>query len=230
MFPRIICLLLGYLFGNFQTAFFYGKLHGIDIREHGSGNAGTTNTLRVLGTKAGLIVFFGDALKSIIAILIVRFTVARNYPDIEPLLVLWTGFGCVLGHNFPFFMKFKGGKGIATSAGLLIASHFAFIPVGFIAFFGNLIITHYVSVGSLLLYTCFFIQTIIMGQMGVFNVSQVTLNEMYILTFILTCLAFFMHRQNIVRLINHNERKTYLFKKNKMDAETNADASKKKEN
>ena len=64
---RIICIIIGYVFGMFQTAFFYGKMHGIDIREHGSGNAGTTNTLRVLGTKAGLIVFAGDVLKCMIA-------------------------------------------------------------------------------------------------------------------------------------------------------------------
>ena len=64
---RILCLVVGYLFGLFQTAYFYGKLHGIDIREHGSGNAGTTNTLRVLGTKAGVIVLVGDILKCMIA-------------------------------------------------------------------------------------------------------------------------------------------------------------------
>lgn len=229
MLPRLICIVLGYAFGLIQTAFIYGKLHGIDIREHGSGNAGTTNTLRVLGTKAGLIVFLGDALKSIVAIFLMRLILAPSYPEIEPLLVLWTGLGCVLGHNFPFYMHFKGGKGIATSAGLIISSHWAFIPVGILSFFGNLVITHYVSLGSLLLYTCFFAQTIIMGQMGVFNVAQPVLNEMYAITFILAVLAFYMHRQNIVRLINHNERKTYLFKKNKMDAETNADASKNKE-
>ena len=65
---RIICIIIGYVFGMFQTAFFYGKMYGIDIREHGSGNAGTTNTLRVLGTKAGLIVFAGDVLKCMIAV------------------------------------------------------------------------------------------------------------------------------------------------------------------
>ena len=69
---RIICLLIGYVFGLFQTAYFYGKAHGIDIRQHGSGNAGTTNTLRVLGTKAGLIVFAGDCLKCMAAVWLVR--------------------------------------------------------------------------------------------------------------------------------------------------------------
>ena len=69
---RIVCLLIGYCFGIFQTAFIYGKLHGIDIREKGSGNSGTTNALRVLGKKAGIIVFFGDALKAVFAMVLVH--------------------------------------------------------------------------------------------------------------------------------------------------------------
>ena len=67
---RIFCLLIGYVFGLFQTAYIYGRLHGIDIRNYGSGNAGTTNTLRVFGTKAGLLVLFGDIMKCILAVLI----------------------------------------------------------------------------------------------------------------------------------------------------------------
>ena len=76
---RLLCLALGYLFGTFQTAYFYGKLHGIDIRTMGSGNAGTTNTLRVLGTKAGLIVLAGDVLKTILAITLTRIFIVPNF-------------------------------------------------------------------------------------------------------------------------------------------------------
>ena len=76
---RVLCIVIGYLFGMIQTSFILGKIKGIDIREHGSGNAGTTNTLRVLGRKAGLIVFVGDLLKTIIALTLVRFLVAPNY-------------------------------------------------------------------------------------------------------------------------------------------------------
>lgn len=221
---RLISLAVGYLFGTFQTAFFYGKLHGIDIREHGSGNAGTTNTLRVLGTKAGIIVFAGDMLKSIIAIYLIRLFLVPKFPEIEPLLVLYTGAGCVLGHNFPFYMNFRGGKGIATTGGMMIAAHWAYIPVGLLLFFGNFFTTHLVSLGSLLMYLGFLIQTIIMGQMGVFNVASSVLKEMYILVGLLTLMAFWKHKGNIKRLCQGNERKTYLFKKNKMDAETNASA------
>ena len=222
---RLLCLVLGYVFGVFQTAFFYGKLHGIDIREHGSGNAGTTNTLRVLGTKAGLIVFLGDMLKSIIAICLVRFLIVPKYPELGPLLVLYTGAGCILGHNFPFYMSFKGGKGIATTGGMMIASHWAYIPVGLILFFGNFFLNHYVSLGSLLLYTGFMIQTVVMGQMGVFGVEQAVLNEMYVVAAFLTLMAFWKHRSNIIRLIRGNERKTYLSKKGKEKAAA-AEASK----
>ena len=97
---RIICLAIGYAFGLFQTAYFYGKAHGIDIRSHGSGNAGTTNTLRVLGTKAGLIVFAGDVIKCILAVVAVRLLFGRNYGEIIYLLMLYAGAGAILGHNF----------------------------------------------------------------------------------------------------------------------------------
>ena len=88
---RVICLGIGYLFGLFQSGFFYGKAHGIDIREHGSGNSGTTNTLRVLGTKAGLIVFAGDCIKTILAILVVRLIFSESCKDWMPLLSLYEG-------------------------------------------------------------------------------------------------------------------------------------------
>ncbi len=225
MMARLVCLIVGYIFGAFQTAFFYGKLHGIDIREHGSGNSGTTNTLRVLGTKAGLIVFAGDMLKSIIAIVIMRVVFKDSQGDILPLLTLYTGAGCVLGHNFPFYMRFKGGKGIATTGGMMIAAHWMYVPVGLLLFFGNLAVTHMVSLGSLLLYLGFFAQTIIMGELGLFGeLTREVLVEMYVVAFLLTVLAYYMHRSNIMRLITKTERKTYLFKKNKMDADTNASA------
>lgn len=213
---RIICLLLGYLFGLFQTAFFYGKLHGIDIRKHGSGNSGTTNALRVLGTKAGLIVFAGDCLKCILAIVLVRLIFGTNHSDIIYLLCLYAAAGTILGHNFPFYMGFKGGKGIAATAGLILSFHPYFVPVGVVLFFGSFFTTHYVSLGSLLVYTGFVLQIIICGQLGVFpEMTQIQLIEMYGVAIVLAVMAFWKHRENIVRLVHGEERKTYLFKKNK---------------
>lgn len=211
---RLLCLLIGYVFGLFQTAYFYGKLHGIDIRTMGSGNAGTTNALRVLGRKAGVIVLMGDILKTILAITLVRWLVVPYAPEGEYLLVLYTAAGAILGHNYPFYLGFKGGKGIASTAGLMIAFDPWFVLVGAIVFFGNLFLTHYVSLGSLLVYAGFVIQLIVMGQNGYFgNLPQGILNEMYGIAIFLMLMAYWKHRENIKRLWTHTERKTYLSKK-----------------
>lgn len=217
---RLICLGMGYIFGLFQTAFFYGKAHGIDIREHGSGNSGTTNALRVLGTKAGLIVFLGDCLKCMAAVWITKLIFGSSHPDTVYLLSLYAGTGAILGHNYPFYMGFKGGKGIAATGGLILSFHPYFIAPGLLLFFGTFFITHYVSLGSLLVYAGFLTQMLISGQVGLFEgMTQVQLNEMYGITIFLTILAYWKHRENIVRLIKGKERKTYLTKKNKVDVE-----------
>lgn len=214
---RFICVIIGYVFGLFQTAFIYGKMHGIDIREHGSGNAGTTNTLRVLGTKAGLIVLVGDVLKCVLAVVVCGMIFGNNHGDEIYLLKLYAATGAILGHNFPFYLNFKGGKGIAATAGLVLSFHPYFIPVGLLLFFGTFFITHYVSLGSLLVYAGIMIQMVICGQMGMFGASQAVLIEMYIVTAFLTVMAYWKHKDNIKRLLAGNERKTYLSKKNKVD-------------
>ena len=213
---RLICIVIGYVFGLFQTAFIYGKMHGIDIRQHGSGNAGTTNTLRVLGTKAGLIVFAGDVLKCVLAIVVCGAIFGKSHPDEVYLLKLYAASGAILGHNFPFYLNFKGGKGIAATAGLILAFHPAFIPVGIVLFFGAFILTHYVSLGSLLVYAGLMIEMVVLGQMGFFGATQAVLLEMYAVTAFLTIMAYNKHRDNIKRLIKGEERKTYLTKKNKV--------------
>ncbi len=221
---RVICLLIGYCFGLFQTAYFYGRAHGIDIRQYGSGNSGTTNALRVLGTKAGLLVFAGDCLKCMAAVWLVRLIFGGGHPDIIYLLCLYTGAGAILGHNYPFYMGFKGGKGIAATAGMVLSFHPYFIVTGVLLFFGTFFTTHFVSLGSLLVYAGLMIQLVISGQAGLFaGMTQGQLVEMYILFGALTALAFWKHRQNIVRLVHGNERKTYLLKKNKVDAEGETD-------
>lgn len=215
---RIICLVIGYVFGLFQTAYFYGRSKGIDIRQHGSGNAGTTNALRVLGTKAGLIVFAGDCLKCIAAVVIVRLLFGTSHGDIIYLLALYAGAGAILGHNFPFYMGFKGGKGIAATAGLILSFHPYFIIMGVVLFFGTFALTHYVSLGSLLIYAGFMIEMVVCGQLGVFGeMSQPLLYEMYAVAAFLTVMAYFRHRANIKRLLHGEERRTYLFKKNTED-------------
>lgn len=214
---RIICLIIGYCFGLFQTAFIYGKMHGIDIRERGSGNSGTTNALRVLGKKAGLIVFLGDALKAVLAMVLVHFLFREQYPDMEALLRIHAGAGVVLGHNFPFYMGFKGGKGIAATGGMSLGMAWQCVLAVGGTFFLIFFLTHYVSLGSLCMYIVFVVSLVVMGQSGYFGMPQSYLTEMYIIAVLLAVMAFVRHRGNIERLVHGNERKTYLTKKNKED-------------
>ena len=211
---RIVCLAIGYAFGLFQTAYILGKSKGIDIREHGSGNAGTTNAMRILGTKAGLTVFLGDMLKSLLALLLVGFLFGRSHPEAVYLLKVWTFAGVVLGHDYPFYMGFKGGKGVAVMAGFIFGFHWTLIPTGILLFFVPYLATKYVSLGSLLLYLGTFIQIVLEGRAGVFGVSGPMLAEIIVIQGLLTFMAWFRHRANIGRLLSGTERKTYIFKRN----------------
>ncbi|MBD5544268.1 MAG: glycerol-3-phosphate 1-O-acyltransferase PlsY [Lachnospiraceae bacterium] len=221
---RIICLVIGYVFGLFQTAFIYGKAHGIDIRQHGSGNSGTTNALRVLGKKAGLIVFLGDVLKTVLAMVICRLLFQNSAPQMLPLLSLYAGTGVILGHNFPFYMKFKGGKGIAATAGLVTAFDWRFMLVALVLFCMAFFLTNYVSLGSLLVYAGFMVELVVFGQLGKFQMSRNLVYELYVLGAFLTIMAYVKHRENIKRLLKGEERKTYLHKKNKEEINSEKDA------
>ena len=161
---RIVCLLIGYAFGLFQTAYIIGKLHGIDIREHGSGNSGTTNMLRTLGTRYGLLTFAGDCLKCVAAICLVRLLFGKSHADMLPLLVIYTAAGVILAHDFPFYLRFRGGKGIAATAGLVFSFDPIMTVLGLITFFGIFFITHYVSLGSVMVYVGIMIEMIVCNQ------------------------------------------------------------------
>jgi glycerol-3-phosphate acyltransferase PlsY len=211
---RFVCLAIGYAFGLFQTAYILGKSKGIDIREHGSGNAGTTNAMRIMGTKAGLTVFLGDMLKSLLALLLVGFLFGHSHPEAVYLLKVWTFAGVVLGHDYPFYMNFRGGKGVAVVAGFIFGFHWSFIPTGILLFFVPYLTTKYVSLGSLLLYLGTFIQLVIEGCMGMFGDLGPMLPEIIVIQGILTFMAWYRHRENIGRLLAGKERKTYIFKRN----------------
>ena len=210
---RIICLVGGYFFGIIQTSYIYGKLHGIDIREYGSGNAGTTNALRVLGKKAGAVVFLGDLFKSVIACSITH--IIMNALGIENvyLFVIYTAAGVVLGHNFPFYLKFKGGKGIAASSGVVISLMlfpkycFMFTVFGIVFFALVARISRYVSLASLIGMAMFFVEFLIWGFLGWLPLNGTDLVEGTVIVFALAALAFIRHRSNIVRLVHGTERK-----------------------
>lgn len=212
---RLICVAIGYVCGLFQTSYIYGRMHGIDIREHGSGNAGTTNALRTLGKKAGLITLLGDALKCVLAVVITHLIFGKSHPDVIKLLGMYASAGTILGHNFPFYLKFKGGKGIAATAGLLLAFDLRITLAALVVFAAVFLITHYVSLGSLLVYVTFAVGAVIMGQQGMFGMEQRYLNELYAVILFLAVLAFWKHRSNIKRLLAGNENKTYIGSKKK---------------
>lgn len=210
---RLISLVIGYVCGLFQTAYIYGKTQGVDIRKEGSGNAGTTNSLRVLGLKAGAITFFGDLLKAIVAVVVVQLIFSQVYPEYTKLLGLYAGFGVVLGHNYPFYMNFKGGKGIASTSGVILAINPWAALVCIVTFIAILLISKYVSLGSIVIVCEFLVLTIIFNQMGLIGVSQELVLEFDILTACFTILAVARHRANIVRLMNGTENKFSIKKK-----------------
>ena len=212
MIHNIICLVIGYFCGCISSGYFVGKFHHIDIREHGSGNAGTTNVLRVLGKLPALITFVGDLAKAVMPILVIRIFLS---PDNWYLLCLYIGLGVVLGHNYPFYLGFRGGKGIAATAGLVLSVNWIMAICGIITFFTTFFVTHYVSLGSLLVYVGIVIEVIVLGQNGFFHMTQLHLYELYAVAIFLAVLAFWKHRENIKRLLSGTERKTYLSSKNK---------------
>ena len=205
---RVICVVIGYVFGLFQTGFLYGKSKKMDIRQHGSGNAGTTNVLRTMGWKAGAFTFLGDFLKCIFAVLVVKFIFKDSHPGMLPLLGLYAGVGAVLGHNYPFYLKFKGGKGVATSAGLLCATNIWIALIAMSTFIIIVAITKYVSIASIVLIVIFAIGIITYGEMGGFMLSQESYSyEMYAIAIFLMILTIVKHRANIKRLIAGTESK-----------------------
>lgn len=194
---RLICVAIGYCIGCIETAHVVGKLWRVDLRQHGSGNLGTTNALRVLGKRAGAMVFFGDILKSVLAFFICR----AIFHDYGELAGLYGSVGAVLGHNFPFYLHFKGGKGIAAMIGMTAALAFTVdfriaYPNAIIGF-GMAFATGYVSVGSLLFALTLPISCYFCGFPP----------EMVLVTACVSGMAFWRHRGNIKKLLNGTENK-----------------------
>ncbi len=200
---RIICLAIGYICGLLQTGYLVGKMNHVDIRKEGSGNAGSTNALRVMGWKAGAMTFAGDVIKCLAAVLIARYL----YRDTEyvPLLAMYAGLGATLGHNFPFYLKFKGGKGIAVLAGLVLSTGLVMVPIPLTAFLIAVLMTRYVSLGSLLASSMFFLEVLFYGQLGGFDMAFRYRMELYVLVFLLMVLAWVRHKENIKRLLAGTE-------------------------
>lgn len=214
MLNRSICLILGHFVGAIiQTGFWIGKFNHIDIRDYGSGNAGTTNTMRTLGKKAGMLTYFMDAFKSCFVAIIIHFIYGNNSGVSEMLLILYGGFGVVLGHNFPFYLGFKGGKGIAATSGMVISLIlfpkycFMFTILGILTFGIVTKLSRYVSLGSIIGIIGFFIEFVIWGLIGWLPLNQGEFPEAAIVVFLFVALGVARHHANIKRLLNGTERK-----------------------
>lgn len=207
---RLICVIIGYVFGLFQTSYIIGKLHKTDIREHGSGNAGTTNAFRTFGKKAGALTLLGDCFKCVAAMLLVRAVFRDSCGDMLPLLSLYAAGGCVLGHNFPFYLGFKGGKGIACSVGMVAAFDWKIFLICAVLFFGLFFAFHYVSLCSVLSYPSALVLMLLFGQTGRYGMDPGHTLELYGVMAALTVLALYRHRANIGRLLSGTENKIYL--------------------
>lgn len=207
---RLACVLIGYVFGLFQTGYLYGRIKGIDIREHGSGNAGATNALRTLGKKAGAITFFGDCFKCVFAVVTVRLLFAgygEPGENMGVLLGMYASMGVILGHNFPFYLNFKGGKGIAATAGLYVSLDPILMLIGATSFVVAVAVTKYVSVGSILVVIELLAGVLIYGFLGKWGLTQPHLYELYGITVFLTLLALYRHKKNIKGLLHGTERR-----------------------
>ena len=188
----ILTLLISYFVGTISGSYIIGNLFlNKDIRKYGSGNAGTTNAMRVLGKKAGVLTFLIDFLKGALVTLIIR----RIFGDeFVPLAIL----GAVIGHDFPFYMKFKGGKGVATTLGALALFNFPLTITCYIVWVLGTVLTKMVSVGSIL----FFVSIIIVYSF----MSNLVMSNILIID-IIALIGIIRHKDNIKRIIAGNENK-----------------------
>ncbi len=199
----IICLIVGYALGCFQTGFIVGKANKMDIREHGSGNAGTTNAFRTMGKKAGIITFLGDFLKAFIPIMLIKYVLFPGQEYTE-LLEMVFGVGCVMGHNFPFYLKFKGGKGVAVTAGVFIGIDLWIAIPGFLIFGLVVFFTKYVSLASLTA-VCICPLWVVVTRFGKYETGIYA--AMIVVSLLFLVSAIIRHYPNIKRLMNGTENK-----------------------
>jgi len=214
-FELILLLFVSYLTGSFPSSIIVGKVvRGIDIRQHGSGNAGGTNVFRVLGWKPALVVVIIDVFKGWLPVAVYATTLFQGQPiqDLGVIQIL-CGFAAVLGHIYTIFAGFKGGKGVGTVGGMLIALFPTAVPLCLIVFAIALILTGYVSVGSMLTSISLPIFLFILPPLGIADPAPLSL---LVFSLLIPWFIIFTHRSNISRLRNGSENrfeKAMIFKK-----------------
>ncbi len=206
----IVIAVLSYLLGSLNFGIILSKAMGDDVRKKGSGNAGTTNMLRNYGKGLAALTIIGDMVKVAIAILISVFICkklgvinnSQSFP-MEMLVKCFSGFFCVLGHIFPVFFGFKGGKGVATSGGMVFMIDWRIGLILLAIFIIVVVITKYVSLGSLIMAALY--PALILAFHQNLTITSISL--------IFTAIVFIAHRENIKKLMNHNENKISFKKK-----------------
>ena len=202
---NIIFLILAYLIGSFPSAVWLGKtFYNKDVREYGSGNAGATNTFRVLGKKAGIPVLLMDVFKGWFAVYLASFSVADNIVESQ----LAFGIAAVIGHLFPIYTGFRGGKGIATLLGFMIGVEPIAAGICALIFLISFLISKYVSLSSIFASIVF--PLVIVFSYGYDNVNS----SLFLFSIFVPILALITHQKNIERLIRGEENKSK-FGKNK---------------
>ena len=217
----IILIILSYLYGSIPFALVIGRLvYKTDVRNYGSGNLGGTNTGRVLGKKAGLITIILDALKSILSIVIIYLVclipyIKENLTIDSSIICYICAFSCCIGHCYPIFFNFKGGKIVACLAGICIITNWILTLIGLVVFFIILILTKYVSLSSIITSICLFIFTFIpFVQHGmILNLSFGLSYSIFMGT--LCLLLIVRHHANIKRLFKGEESKIKWLSRNK---------------
>lgn len=205
MATYIIMAVIAYFIGSINFSVIIGrKMAGIDVREKGSGNAGSTNVLRTIGVKAALLTLICDILKGVVAILLAILigNIVKNID--KALLVQLAGIFVILGHTFPIFFEFKGGKGVATALGVLLMSNW---KIGLICLLFALIIiivSRMVSMGAVGAAILFPVLTLFMSDNFIVVASGM---KYFIYSLILALIVIFNHRENIKRIMNGTENK-----------------------
>ena len=207
MIVYIIMAIIAYLIGSVNFSIIFSKrFAGFDVREKGSGNAGTTNMLRSVGKKAAVITLICDILKGVVSIGIA--ILLGNIPDLnKELLVQIAGVSVILGHTFPIFFGFKGGKGVATSLGVLLLSNWQIGLICLVFALVLMILTRMVSVGSCAAAVLFPVLTLFINENYTVLTEGKTGSVYFIYSVILAVIVLFNHRTNIKRILNGTENK-----------------------
>jgi len=204
LFLISICVLLGYLLGSFPAGYFAGRLAGVDVQHQGSGNIGATNVLRVLGKKWGYPVFAIDAFKGFAAARL-ALALVDFWPDAKPYaeyIGILTAIACVAGHSFPIWLRFKGGKGVATSAGALLGLLPLAVPLVLLVWVIVFEISRYVSLASIVAAISL---PIIVGLFARWKFVDTW--ALIYFSFVIMLLVLWRHRSNFSRLLNGTEQR-----------------------